>query len=94
MLYVASHSHPAAQCPLNNEQGKTMLKQLFSDANVKKAEIKIDAAYMSCPKDTQIDHKGFFVVEANSPAVITSFFGPMTVQVREVVPFSEVAKTL
>jgi len=47
-----------------------------------------------CPKESQADHKGFFVVEADSPATATNFFGPMTVQVREVVPFSEVAKTL
>jgi hypothetical protein len=94
LLYVATHTHPAAQCPLNSEEGKTMLKQLFSDVNVKQAGIKINAAYMSCPKDTQAEHKGFFVVEADSPTAITSFFGQMAVQVREVVPFSEVAKKL
>ena len=94
MLYVATHTHPAAQCPLNSEAGKTMIKELFSDANVKQAGIKIDAAYMSCPKDTQAEHKGFFVVEANSPDMVPKFFGQMAVQVREVVPFSEVAKTL
>jgi hypothetical protein len=95
VLYVASHTHPAAQCPLKSAEGKAMIKQLFSDANVKKAGIKINAAYMSCPKaEPQMNHKGFFVVEADSPAAITSFFGPMTVEVREVVPFSEVAKTL
>jgi hypothetical protein len=94
MLFVATHTHPAAQCPLNSEEGKAMIKQLFSDDNVKKAGIKIEAAYMSCPKDKQIEHKGFFVVEADSPDMVTKFFGPMAVQLREVVPFSEIAKTL
>ena len=94
MLYEAVNTHPAAQCPLNSEEGKAMLKQLFSDANVKKAGVKVDAAYVSCPKETQADHKGFFLVEADSPATVTKFFGPMTVQIREVVPFSEVAKKL
>lgn len=94
MLYVAVHTHPASQCPLNSAEGKAMIKQLFSDANVKRGNVKIDDAYMSCPKETRADHKGFFVVEAANPAVVTSFFGPMTVEVREVLPFSEVAKML
>ncbi len=94
MLYVATNTHPAAQCPLNTEQGKAMIKQLFSEANVQKAGLKVDAAYVSCPKETLANHKGFFVVEANSSDDVVKFFGPMTVEVREVVPFSEVAKTL
>ncbi len=94
MLYEAEHMHPAAQCPLNSEQGKAMLKELFSEANVKNAGIKIDSAYMSCPKDSQADHKGFFTVEADSPETVTKFFGPLTVKLREVVPLSEVAKSL
>lgn len=94
MLYEATHSHPAAQCPLLKSEGKTMIKQLFSDENVKKSGIKIVAAYMSCPKDTAADHKGFFTIEADSPTTVTKFFGPMTVEVRPVQPLSEVAKTL
>ena len=94
MLYEATHSHPAAQCPLLKPEGKAMIKQLFSEENVKKAGIKIEAAYMSCPKDTAADHKGFFTIEAGDPSVVTKFFGPMTVEVRPVQPLSEVAKTL
>lgn len=94
MLFEATHSHPAAQCPLLKPEGKEMLKQLFSEANVKKAGVKIAAGYMSCPKDTALDHKGFFTIEAESPATVTKYFGPMTVEVRPVTPLSEVAKTL
>ena len=94
MLYEATHSHPAAQCPLLKPEGKAMIKQLFSEGNVKKAGIKIAAAYMSCPKDTAADHKGFFTIEAENPTIVTKFFGPMTVEVRPVTPLSEVAKTL
>ncbi|XHH09529.1 MAG: hypothetical protein ACFCUE_02565 [Candidatus Bathyarchaeia archaeon] len=94
MLFVALNTHPAAQCPLNTDQGKMMIKELFSESNVQKAGLKIQGAYVSCPKDSAADHKGFFIVEANSSADVTKFFGPMTVEVREVVPFSEVAKTL
>ncbi len=71
-----------------------MLKQLFSEENVKKARIKIEAGYMSCPKDTAVDHKGFFTVEADDSSAVAKFFGPMTVEVRPVLPLSEVAKTL
>lgn len=94
MLFEATHTHPAAMCPLLKPEGKTMIKQLFSDENVKTAGIKIIAAYMSCPKDTGADHKGFFTIEAENPATVTKFFGPMAVEVRPVQPLSEVAKTL
>ncbi len=94
MLYVAEHVHPAAQCPLNSAEGKAMLKQLFSEDNVKKAGVKLDSVYMSCPKDTQVNHEGFFAIEASSPEAVTKFLGPLTAQLREVLPLSEVAKQL
>ncbi len=94
MLFEATHAHPAAQCPLLSPEGKSMLKQLFSEENVKKAGVKIEAAFMSCPKDTAADHKGFFTIDATDPAAVTKYFGPMTVEVRPVQPLSEVAKTL
>jgi hypothetical protein len=34
MLFEATHTHPAAQCPLLKPEGKNMIKQLFSEANV------------------------------------------------------------
>ncbi len=71
-----------------------MIKQLFSDENVKKSGVTIAAAYMSCPKDTAVDHKGFFTMETETHAAITNFFGPMAVEVGPVQPLSEVAKTL
>jgi hypothetical protein len=86
--------HPANMCPLLKPEGKAMIKQLFSEANVKKSGIRIAAAYMSCPKDTAADHKGFFTIEAQNPDAITKFFGPMTVEVRPVQPLSEIAKAL
>ena len=94
MLFEATHTHPAAMCPLLKPEGKAMIKQLFSDDNVNKSGIKIAAAYMSCPIDTAADHKGFFTIEAEKPDEITKFFGPMTVEVRPVKPLSEIAKTL
>ncbi len=94
MLYEATHAHPANMCPLLKPEGKAMLKQLFSDENTKKAGIKISAAYLSCPKDTAVDHKGFFTIESDNPSDITKFFGQMIVEVRPVQPLSEVAKTI
>ncbi len=94
MLYEATHSHPASQCPLLSSEGKAMLKQLFSEQNIRNAGIKLEAGYMSCPQDTAADHKGFFTINAESPEAIKKFFGPMTVEVRPVKPLSEVAKTL
>lgn len=94
MLFGATHTHPASKCPLEMPEGKAMIKKLFSEENVKKSGLKIIAAYVSCPKDKNSEHKGFFIAEADSPATVTKFFGPMTVDVRPVVPLSEVAKTL
>ena len=94
MLYEATHSHPASQCPLSSSEGKAMLKQLFSEQNIKNAGVKIEAGYMSCPQDTAADHKGFFTIKAESQEAIKKFFGPMAVEVRPVKPLSEVAKTL
>ena len=94
MLFAAIHTHPASKCPLQMAEGKVMMKKLFSDDNIKKSGLKIVAAHVSCPKDNSAEHKGFFTVEADSAATVTKFFGPMTVDVRPVVPFSEVAKTL
>ena len=70
------------------------MKKLFSDDKVRKSGLKIVGAYVSCPKDKSAEHKGFFVIDADSASTVTKFFGPMTVGVKPVVPFSEVAKTL
>ncbi|PKL69058.1 MAG: hypothetical protein CVV28_02790 [Methanobacteriales archaeon HGW-Methanobacteriales-1] len=58
------------------------------------AGIGLAGAYMSCPHDEGAQHKGYFIIEAPDEEVIQKFFGPMKVEVREVKPFSEIAKTL
>jgi len=94
LLYEATHTHPAAMCPLNSAEGKAMLKQLFSNEHVKNSGIDIAAAYMSCPADKSVDHKGFFTIEAPDESKVAEFFGPMKVDIRHVQPLSEVAKKL
>ncbi len=94
MLFVAEHTHPASECPMNTQEGKTMLKDLFSEQHVSSAGIQLVAGYMSCPEDTSANHKGYFVIEAPDEATITKFFDPMKVEIRSVKPLSEVAKTL
>jgi hypothetical protein len=94
LLYEATHTHPANMCPLLKPEGKAIIKQLFSDDNVRKSGIKIAAAYMSCPIDTATDHRGFFTIASENPDAITKFFCPMRVEVRPVKPLSEIAMTL
>jgi hypothetical protein len=94
LLFEATHTHPANMCPLLKPEGKAAIKQLFSDQNIKRAGIKLNAAYFSCPKDTSADRKGFFTIEADNPAAITKFFGAMAVDVRPVQTLSELAKKL
>jgi hypothetical protein len=94
MLFVAEHTHPASECPMLTPGGKDMIKELFSEDNISKAGIELVGAYMSCPNDEGAFHKGFFIIEAPDKETIKKFFGPMAVEIREVKPFSEIAKTL
>ena len=94
MLFVATHTHHATKCPLGTPEGKTMIKKLFSDDNIRKSGLKIIGAYFSCPKDQSSEHKGYFIIDADSAPTVSRFFGQMAVDVRPVVPFSEVAKTM
>ena len=71
-----------------------MVKQLFSNENIKKAGVNLVAAYMGCPADTSMDHKGFFTIDAADERKITNLFGAMKVEVRPVQPLSEIAKKL
>jgi hypothetical protein len=79
---------------LQSSEGKAMLKQLFSEQNMKNSKVNLVSAYMSCPQDTEVDHKGFFTFDVQDPAAITKFFGPMAVEIRPVKTLSEVAKML
>jgi len=36
--------------------------------------LKIVGAYVSCPKDKSTEHKGFFIIDADSPPTVTKFF--------------------
>ncbi|MTK64879.1 MAG: hypothetical protein F8N15_10285 [Methanobacterium sp.] len=95
MLFVAEHTHPASECPMLSDAGKDMIKELFSEENIKNAGIELVGAYMSCPVDESSMHKGYFIIEAPDKETIVNFFGPMKLlELREVKPFSEIAKTL
>jgi len=94
VLFVAEHTHPASECPMNTPSGKDMIKELFSNEHINSAGIELLGAYMSCPVNESAHHKGYFIIEAPDEETITKFFGPMKVEVREVKPFSEIAKTL
>jgi len=60
MLFVAEHTHPASECPMNTPSGKEMIKELFSEEHIKSAGIEMVGAYMSCPADETSHHKGIF----------------------------------
>jgi hypothetical protein len=77
-----------------SDQGKAMVKQLFSSENIQKSGINLISAYMSCPADQSMDHKGFFTIDASDEGKIANFFGTMKVEIRPVQPLSEIAKKL
>jgi len=84
MLYAEVHTHPASECPIITTDGKKMLKQLFSEENIKKSGVTLTSANMSCPTDKSVYHKGFFIVEAKDAQTVKNYFGLMTVDLREV----------
>ncbi len=94
MLFIAEHTHPASECSMTMPAGKDMIKDLFSEKHISSAGIQLVGAYMSCPVDEGAYHKGYFIIEAPDERIIKDFFGPMKVEIREVKPFSEIAKTL
>ena len=95
MLFVAEHTHLASECPMLTAGGKDMIKGLFSEEHISSAGIEVVGAYMSCPVDEGANHKGYFIIEAPDKETIKNFFGPMKLlELREVKPFSEIAKTL
>ncbi len=94
MRFVAAHTHPVTQCPLSTAEGKNMLKNLFSKDNINKSRIKLVDAYMSCPTDVTGDHRGYFLIDANDKETVQNFFGSMTVDIREVTQFKDIAKNL
>jgi hypothetical protein len=94
MLFVAEHTHPASECPMTMPGGKDMIMELFSEEHIISAGIELLGAYMSCPTDKGAIHKGYFIIESPDEDTIKTFFGPMKVEIREVKPFSEIAKTL
>jgi hypothetical protein len=57
MLFVAEHTHPAPECPMNTSGGKDMIKELFSQEHISSAGIELVGAYMSCPNDEGAYHK-------------------------------------
>ena len=72
-----------------------MIKKFFSDEHIKSAGIELVGAYMSCPNDEGAIHKAYFIIESPDKQTIINFFGPMKLlELREVKPFSEIAKTL
>jgi hypothetical protein len=94
MLFIAEHTHSASECPLDMPGGKNMIKGLFSEEHIKNSGIELVGALMSCPNDEGAVHKGYFIIKSPDEGAINKFFGPMEVTIREVKPFSEIAKTL
>jgi hypothetical protein len=76
------------------DSGKDMIKDLLSDEHIKSAGIELVHAYMSCPEDKSMVHKGYFIINAPNIEIIEKFFGPLPIELRGVKPFNEIVKTL
>ena len=65
-----------------------MLKEIFSEKNIKKHNIKLEETYISCPKEKHSTHKGFYIINTEKAENIKNFFKPLNVEIKEVVPFN------
>ena len=88
MLFTAVNKHDSKQCPLKTGEGVKMLKEIFSDENLKKRNIDLLDSYISCPKEKHSTHSCVFVFRADSMFNVKSLFRSMDVEVKEVVPFN------
>jgi hypothetical protein len=77
-----------------SSQGKATIRRIFSPENAKRYNLKLLSAYLSCPKNTGEDHRGFFIVDADSATIVAKFFSPLPVDIRQVTPLSEIMKAL
>lgn len=92
MLFTAVSKHDSKQCPLKTGKGVKMLKDMFSEENLKKNNINLSDAFISCPKEKHSTHEGVFIINAESEADVKKLFGTMDVEIKEVVPFKDIVK--
>lgn len=90
MIFAVTEEHDTKKCPLKTDEGVDMLKEIFSEKNMEKHDIKLEDAYVSCPKDKSSTHKGIFIVYSENIKNVKNFFGRLKVDIKEVVPFSKV----
>jgi hypothetical protein len=90
MIFAVTEEHDSKKCPLKTDEGVDMLKEMFSEKNMKNHDIKLENAYISCPKNESSTHKGFFIVNSKNIKNVKDFFGRLKVDIKEVVPFNKV----
>jgi hypothetical protein len=88
MLFTAVNKHDSKECPLKTGEGVKMLKEIFSDKNLKKRNIDLLNAYISCPLEKHSTHSCVFIFRAESKYNVKSLFRSMDVEVKEVLPFN------
>ncbi|MEL7671718.1 hypothetical protein [Methanobacterium sp.] len=92
MLFTAVSKHDSKQCPLKTGEGVKMLKEIFSDENLKKRNIDLLDAYISCPLEKHSTHSCVFILRADSMFNVKNLFRSMDAEVKEVASFNEIAK--
>ena len=88
MLFTAVSKHDSKKCPLETDEGVKILKEIFSDKNLKKRNVELLDAYISCPFEKHSTHSSVFIFRAESKFNVKSLFRSMDVEVKEVAPFN------
>lgn len=88
MLFTAVIKHDSQKCPLKTGEGVKMLKEIFSEKNLKKRNVDLVNAYISCPQEKHSTHSCIFIFRADSMFNVKSLFRSMDAEVKEVVPLN------
>jgi len=94
MLYVADVMHSARECPGIESQSFRQFVKMVSRDNLAKTNVKFVAAYVDRACLTGLlgrDHTTSIVLEADSVERVDQVFKALRVEVRDVLPWKEVA---
>lgn len=94
MLFVADVIHTARECPGIDSENFRKFIRMVSQENLDRNNIRFVSAYVDRACLTGLlerDHTTSIVLEADSAKMIASVFKALRIEVRDVLPWREVA---
>lgn len=94
--YVLTHTHGYEGCPARSSETLKQFNQLISDENAKRFDVSIIDRYVDddCTTAGKSEHSAYFLVEAPTQEKVLALFKPIGINVRPVVAWKDVQKTM